>query len=206
MNKMIVVDDTYRLTKKNYHDKPHDKHQIVIGSTLSDNMNHYNGWKTRYGGTYKRTAPFTISMSGTIHQHYSPELYSDFFGIADLDEHVIPILIENEGWLTKDIINNGYINYVGNIYNRRESVYEKQWRGQKYWAPYTKEQIDSTIVLCKYLCGMFDILVSVVSHNTKFEGVYEYNGVVYKSNYNKYYSDLSPAWEYGEFKNKLELN
>jgi len=203
---MNINNHTYKLSTDNYIKNRHSKHQIVIGSTLSENMNHVNGWKTRCGGKFKRTAPFTIDIYGNIYQHYPPEFYSEFFGIGGIDEHVIPILIENEGWLVKDIKNGEYINYVGNIYNRKESVIEKNWREQKYWAPYTNEQVDSAIGLCKYLCKMFGIQLQIVSHNTKFDGIYDYNGIVYRSNFNKQYSDLSPAWDYVKVKNKIELN
>jgi hypothetical protein len=169
-------------------------------------MNHVSGWKTRHGGKFKRTAAFTVDIFGNIHQHYSPQFYSSFFGIGGLDEHIIPVLLENEGWLTKDVANDEYINYVGNIYNRKEPVVEKSWREQKYWAPYTKDQLESTVKLCKYLCGMFGIPQQTVSHNTKFDGIYDFEGVVFKSNYNKHYTDLTPAWDYVEFKNKLETN
>jgi len=203
---MKINNQTYKLGVNNYIKNRHSKTQIVIGSTFSENMNHFNGWTTRHGGNFKRTAPFTIDIYGNIYQHYPPEFYSEFLGVGGIDEHIIPILIENEGWLVKDIKGDGYINYVGNIYNRKESVIETRWRDQIFWAPYTKEQMDSAIELCKYLCNMFSIQYQTVSHNTKFDGIYDYNGIVYKSNFNKHHTDLSPAWDYVNFKNKIEIN
>jgi N-acetyl-anhydromuramyl-L-alanine amidase AmpD len=203
---MKINNQTYKLGIDNYIKKRHSKHQIVIGSTFSENMNHFNGWKTRNGGKFKRTAAFTIDIYGNIYQHYPVEFYSQFLGIVGLDEHIIPIVIENEGWLVKDITNDEYINYVGNIYNRKDSVIEKKWRDQKYWAPYTKEQLESAIDLCKYLCNMFGIEFQTIGHNTKFDGIYDYNGIVYKSNFDKHYTDLNPTWDYLHFKNKIELN
>jgi N-acetyl-anhydromuramyl-L-alanine amidase AmpD len=206
MVKLKINNQTYKLSSKNYIKTPHSKQQIVLANSFSMNMNHFNGWLTRHGGQYKRTAPFTIDIYGNVHQHYSPEYYSYFFSVGGLDEHVIPILIENEGWLEKDVNTGEYINYVGNIYNRNESVVEKSWRGHQYWAPYTKDQLEAAIKLSKYLCGEFKIPREAISHNTKFDGIYEFNGVIYKSNYNKHYSDLSPAWDYVNFKNELEKN
>jgi len=139
-----------------------------------------------------------IDINGNVYSHY--------LDITGIDEHIITILIENEGWLVKDIDNDEYINYVGNIYNRKDDVVEKTWRGQKIWAPYTKTQLNSAVKLCKYHCNTFGIPQETVSHNTKFEGIHELMGVVYKSNFDKYYSDLSPAWDYVDFKNKLESN
>lgn len=203
---MKINNQTYKLGIDNYIKKRHSKHQIVIGSTFSENMNHFNGWKTRNGGKFKRTAAFTIDIYGNIYQHYPAEFYSQFLGVIGLDEHIIPIVIENEGWLVKDITNDEYINYVGNIYNRKDSVIEKKWRDQKYWAPYNKEQLESAIDLCKYLCNMFGIEFQTIGHNTKFDGIYDYNGIVYKSNFDKHYTDLNPTWDYVHFKNKIELN
>lgn len=202
---MKINNQTYKLGINNYIKNRHSKQQIVIGSTFSENMNHVSGWKTRFGGKSKKTAAFTIDIYGNIFQHYPPEYYSEFFGIIGLDEHIIPILIENEGWLTKNVKTNEYINYVGNTYNRKDSVVEKNWRGHKYWAPYTLEQLDSAIKLCNYLCKTFGIQFQTISHNTKFDGIYDYNGIVYKSNFDKNYTDLSPAWDYVGFKNKIEI-
>lgn len=203
---MIRINNkSYELDTNNYLKRYHSKQQIVIGNTFSENMNHFVGWKRRKGGKFRRTAAYTIDIDGNIHQHYEPQYYSEFFGIKGIDEHIIPVLIENEGWLTKDIDSNEYLNYVGNIYNRKDDVLEKRWRDQKYWAPYKKEQIESTIILSKYLCETFGIPLQAVKHNTKFDGVHEFNGIVYKSNFDKHYSDLSPAWDCGDFKNKIEL-
>lgn len=200
-----INNQTYKLGPSNYIERHHSKTQIVIGNTFSENMNHFNGWKTRHGGKFKRTASFTIDLYGNIYQHYSPEYYSRFLEIKGVDEHIIPILIENEGWLTKDIETNEYINYVGNTYNRKEDVIEKCWKEQKYWAPYLEAQMNSAVKLSEYLCKMFGIPLEAVDTNVKFDGAYDFNGVVYKSNLNRHYNDVSPAWDSVEFKNKLEL-
>lgn len=204
MSKLKINNQSYKLSTDNYHKTRHSKQQIVLANTFSENMNHFNGWTKRYGGKFKRTAAFTIDIYGNVYQHYPPEFYSNFFSIGGLDEHIIPVLIENEGWLEKDIHTGEYINYVGNIYNRKDEVVEKTWRDYDFWAPYTKEQLESAVNLSNYLCEVFGIVKKTVTHNTKFDGIYDFSGVVYKSNYNKHYSDLSPAWDFVEFKNELE--
>jgi hypothetical protein len=206
MGKIKINNKSYELSTDNFIDEVVKKNQIIIGNTFSENMNHVAGWKTRHGGKFKRTANYTIDIYGNIYEHFNPQFYSEFLGIRGIDEHIISILIENEGWLIKDIQNNEYINYVGNIYNRRDTIIEKRWRGQEYWAPYTNPQIESAVLLCKYLCTLFEIPTQVVAHNTKLDEVSEYNGVTYKSNFEKHFTDLSPAWNCGDFKNKLELN
>jgi hypothetical protein len=205
MSKLKINNQSYKLGSKNFIGKHTSKQQIVIANTFSENMNHVGGWKNRHGGDFKRTGAYTIDIYGNIYQHFSPKYYSNFLGVKGVDEHIITILIENEGWLRKDIDNNEYINYVGNIYNRRDAIIEKRWRDQKYWAPYTKDQVESAVKLSEYLCTTFDIPIQTVSHNTRVDGIYDFKGIVYKSNFEKHYTDLSPAWDCGDFKNKLEL-
>ena len=206
---MIVnIDDvTYKLDDVNYFSEGTSKDKIVIGITNTLNMSHYNGWTKRFNGKYKNTAMFTIKLDGKIYQHFSPNYFSNYMGDSDLIERTITIVLENEGWLNKDLSSkNKYINYVGHIYNRTDSVIEKNWRGQKYWAPFTKEQINATVKLTSKLCEQFNIPVKAMSHNTNLVNPCSFKGVLYRSNFNKFYTDITPAWNCKEFKNKLEKN
>lgn len=195
----------YKLSTNNYIETETVKKRIVIGNSFSINMNHYIGWTKRMNGRYKRTANYTVKLDGTIHEHFSPKYYSNYLNDAKLDSSTISIVLENEGWLSKDLINeNVYIDYVGNIYNRGEVV-EKRWRNFKYWAPYTNEQMESLVSLVKNLSIEYNIPLNIVSHNTGFKDANKYEGVLYRSNFEKYYTDISPTWDFEEFKNKLEL-
>lgn len=206
MSTLIIDKDSYRLCEKNYVNEITVKKKIVIGNTFSTSMRHYIGWNKRWNGRYSKTAMFTIDIEGNIYQHFSPNNYSNFLDDIYLSESIISILLENEGWLIKDLNDeNKYNNYVGHIYNRKDSVFEKRWRSHKYWAPYTQEQKDSTYELVKQLCLEFDIPRKVINHNTNFDGVEDYNGILYKSNFEKYYTDVSPAWDCLEMKNKIEI-
>jgi hypothetical protein len=44
---------------------------------------------------------------------------------------------------------------------------------------------------------------NVVGHNTKINGVEKYEGVVTRSNFNSDYTDLSPAFDFEDFLNKI---
>lgn len=195
---------THLLGVNNYYQTEYNKTQIVIGNSLSSDMRHIIGWKTRLNGNYKITAPFTIAKDGTIYIHYDPKHHSDFIGIREIDRQIIPIVLENEGWLVKDLKTDSFLNWVGDIYKGSDDIVETRWRNQEYWAPYTSEQMDSLVKLCKYLCGKFNIPLEAIAHNTKAD-VENFSGVAYKSNYSKYFSDVSPAFNTTLFKNKLEL-
>jgi N-acetyl-anhydromuramyl-L-alanine amidase AmpD len=205
MGDILMDNKTFLLSTNNYYPSGYNKTQIVVGNTLSTGFNHFTKWTTRLNGHYKNTAPFTITLDGAIHMHYHPSHHSNFIGVKDIDRHIIPIVLENEGWLEKDFKTNELIDWVGNIYNREDEIVETRWRGRNLWAPYSEEQIDSLVVLCKSLSKQFDIPTQAMSHNTRVETIDDYNGVAFRSNFSKYYSDVSPAFDFNGFKNKLEL-
>lgn len=203
---MVIDDITYKLPFNNYFSMVNKKKQIVIGHTFNNNMKHIIGWLHRYNGEYKKTAPFTIDISGVIYKHFEPKYQSKFFNDLELDSKTIVILLENDGCLLKDTKKNNYINWIGDIYKKPNEVIEKKWRGCNYWAPYNEKQLDSVVSLVKKLCYEFSIPMESISHNTKIENLENYEGVLYKSNLEKHYNDLSPSWDFMEFKNKLEVN
>ena len=165
-------------------------------------MSYYIGWQNRYNGKYKKNSAFSIDIDGKIYQHYDPKFYSNFLNIKDVNEIIISINLVNTGWLTKKIKTNEYFDYIGNPYNGE--VINKRWRGKIFWVPYTNKQINSLVELCKYLSNKFGIPLKSIGHNTKVDSVFNYEGIVFKSNFMIEYRDLSPAFDFTSFDNKLE--
>jgi len=201
---MIIDDKTYQLPIKNYTPIESEKKQIVIGNTFNHDMRHFTGWLKRYNGNYKKTAAFTISAAGLVYKHFEPKFYSNYFREYTFNTKSIVILLENDGWLVKDSQNNEFITWIGDIYNQPNKVVEKRWRGYNFWAPYTKEQFESATELVRSLCNEFNIPLTTISHNTKIDKLTDYKGVIYKSNIEKHYTDISPSWDCELFKNKIE--
>jgi N-acetyl-anhydromuramyl-L-alanine amidase AmpD len=199
---MIIDSETYRLTDDNYISVGSLKKQIVLGHTSNHDMKHIVSWNQRYNGFYKKTAPFTIAYDGTIYQHFDPKYQSLYFNSLDLNKKSIVILLDNDGWLTRNKSKDEYYNWKGDIYN--QTVVSKLWRGHDMWANYSDEQLDATIRLVKHLCDEFYIPKEVFGHNTKVDGLFDYKGVLYKSNLNKNNTDLSPSWDFKKFKNNIE--
>ena len=201
---MIIDHKTYQLPIQNYTPIESDKKQIIIGHSFNHDMRHYNGWLKRYNGQYKKTVAFTISLSGLIYQHFDPKFYSNYFKDYQINAKSIVILLENDGWLIKDSENNEFITWIGDIYNEPSKVVEKRWRGYNFWAPYTKEQFESVTELVKLLCDEFSIPLTAIGHNTKVDKLADYKGIMYKSNIEKHYTDISPSWDCESFKTKIE--
>lgn len=203
---MIIDTNTYKLSENNFIKDETIKKQIVIGHTSNSDMRHFMKWENRLNGKYTKTASFTIDFEGNIYQHFDPIYTSTFFENIEFNKKSIIILLENEGWLLKDVEKNQFINWIGHIYNRPDSVLEKKWRGYSHWAPYTSKQTESVLELTKNLCNEFLIPNVTIPHNTKLEKINNLNCVIYRSNLEKHYTDLSPAWNCEEFKYKLEQN
>jgi N-acetyl-anhydromuramyl-L-alanine amidase AmpD len=196
--------EKYKLDDKNYYLTEFNKRQIVIGNSFSEKDYHIKGWQNRMGGVYKKTSTFTIFKNGEIHQHFEPSMYSDFLDNKSMDKKIISISMENQGWLQKDLTNNEYFNWVGNIYKKNKVVFEKRWRGYTYWDNYTKKQITACSELVRYLCDKYDIPKNCVGHNTYIDGIEYFEGVTYRSNYYKDSTDLNPSWDFRKFKELIE--
>ncbi len=201
---MVIDYKKYSLEPKNYIQVESVKKQIVIGNTFNHGMRHFNGWKNRLNGQYTKTTQYTIAENGKVYQHFDPSYQSTFFGDNEIDGQTIVILIENDGWLLKDNEKNLYITWVGDIYSNSNKVIEKRWRGYNYWSAYNNKQMTSAVELVKKLCDEFYIPLTSINHNTKIDGVLDYRGVLYRSNFDKHHTDLSPAWDCQAFKEKLE--
>jgi hypothetical protein len=197
---------TYELPSNNFVPVESIKKQIVIGHTFNHNMRHVTGWLHRYNGIYKKTAAFTIDAAGSVYQHFDPKYQSRYFNNLDQDKKSIIILIENDGWLIKDEEKNEFITWIGDIYNQPNQIVEKRWRGYDHWVPYSEKQIEVATELVKMLCEEFEIPMTAFSHNTKIENLGDYKGIVFKGNLDRHFTDLSPAWPFEEFKNKIEIN
>jgi hypothetical protein len=200
----MIDEITYALPITNYVPIESKKTRIIIAHTFNHDMKHVTGWLYRYNGKYKKTAAFTIDAAGSIYKHFDPKYQARFFNNNVIDTKTIVILLENDGWLTKDSENNAFITCFGHIYKKPSDVIEKKWRGNNYWAPYSNEQVDSTVKLIKTLCAEFKIPMNAIGHNTKIDELDDNIGIIYRSNLDKHFTDLSPTWDFNRFKELLE--
>jgi hypothetical protein len=201
---MIINKEKYLLTSNNYYESEYKKTQIVLGNSFSETDKHIIGWNNRIGGVYKKTSTFSILKTGEIYQHFDDVYYSDFLDSKTLNKKIITITLENRGWLQKDLEQNIYFDWVGNIYNDKENIIEKKWRGQTYWDYYTIEQYVSTNNLINFICEKHKIPKKCVGHNTYIEDIDIFEGITYKSNYYKDCTDLNPGWNFKKFKETFE--
>ena len=179
-----------------------NKHQIILTHTSRNVDDYLMSITKRLGGKTKKVPNYVIGRDGEVHQLMEPHTHRSFFKDSEIDEISIIVSLENLGWLEKEPLKNSYINWIGNIYTG--DVVEKKWRDYFVWQPYTTEQMESLVELCKTLMKKFKIDKKFVGHNTKVSGVERYEGITTRSNYDSKYTDLSPAFNYELFSKLIE--
>ena len=170
------------------------KKQILLTHTSRTIRDYITGLKHRRNGEYKKLPNYVISREGEILQVIPPATYSQYLETASLNKRTIIISLENLGWLKKNPLKGGYINWIGNIY--KDKVYERKWRGYFFWQPYTDQQMESLTQLIVKLCEDFNIPKTAIGHNVKIDKVENFSGIATYSNYFKERTDLSPAFNF----------
>jgi hypothetical protein len=179
-----------------------DKKQIVLLHTSRQVSQYLTGLKYRFNGKYDKIPNYIIDKEGKILQLLEPKKTSRIFNNKNIDKNIITISLENLGWLYKEPLQKGYINWIGNIYKGK--VYERKWRDYVYWDIYTPEQTESCFELCMGLVNEFNIDKKFVGHNTKINGIEKFNGIVSRSNYFSETTDLNPSFDFEGFLKKIE--
>ena len=183
--------------------KQKKKKQIILCHTSREVKEYLTSLKVRYNSKYDKIPNYVITKSGTILQLLPDEGHSNFFYETNINRNSIIVCLENLGWLEKKPLTNYHINWKGSIYN--QEVYEKKWRDFFFWEPYSEKQVKSAAELCLHLTEILNIKKKCVGHNTKIDGVENFEGIVSKSNFDGRYTDLNPSFSFDTF-NKLIHN
>ena len=182
--------------------KQKKKKQIILTHTSRDVEEYLSMIKNRMNGGFNRIPHFIITKDGSVIQKMNTEAFSYYFDEININRNSVIISLENLGWLEKVPVKNYYTNWIGNIYNGKP--YEKKWRDYFLWEPYTEQQVKSLAVLCKNIVEEHKIEKKCVGHNTTIKDIEKMGGIVSKSNFNKRYTDLSPAFDFEKFTKKIQ--
>jgi len=191
---MIDIQNSQEFNTKGIQKK---KKQIILCHTSREVNEYLTSLKFRYNNKYDKIPNFIIDRNGDVTQLLPETGHTNFFSEPNINRNSIIVCLENLGWLEKRPLSNEYINWKGNIYNGK--VYEKKWRDYFFWQPYTNKQVESTAKLCNYLTDNYKIKRNIIGHNTKVEGIYKYEGIITRSNFETYYTDLNPSFDFEIF-------
>lgn len=179
--------------------KNDSKHQILLSHSSRNAESFLASMRHRFNGKFDRQPNYFIKKDGIIIKLLEDNEYSNL--LPGISEKAIVVCLENFGWLEKQSLKNYYVNWIGDIYNNKP--FERKWRDYYFWDNYTDEQLNSLAQLCNHLFSVMGIEENVIGHNTKIIGADKYKGVICKSNYDSEYTDLSPAFDFDKFSNKL---
>lgn len=179
-----------------------NKTQIILTHSSRSIIPFINSLKHRINGKNQKIPHFLIDREGKIIQLLDelevPKLFKD----DNYNRNGIVICYENLGWLEKEVLKSYHINWIGNIYTNK--VTNRKWRDYYLWQPYTEEQINSSVKLCKMISEKHGIKLKMVGHNTKVKGVESFEGIITRSNFDEHSTSVSPAFDFEYFKKKLE--
>ena len=181
-----------------YHKEKCNKTQIVLCHTSRPLTYFTNSLKYRLDGEYTKIPTYNISKTGRVIENFDPDYHSDFFGVEEVDKSSIIICLENLGWLKYNTLNNKYINWIGDIY--KGEVYQKRWRDKTFWSHYPDKQLRTCAKLIVKICSDYNIPLEMIGHNVKIDGVISFSGITARSNYNEYWTDLSPSFDFKKLK------
>ena len=182
--------------------KEDKKNQIVLCHTSRTLFDYMVSIKFRFGGKPIRLPHYIISRDGRILRLLDEELNGYFTNNDRINSKSIVVCLENLGWLEKEPLKHHHINWIGNIY--KEKVFDRKWRDYFFWHPYTDIQLEKTAELCKELSEKHGIKLKCVGHNTKVKGVESFLGILTRSNFDEFATDLSPAFDFEKFNKLLE--
>lgn len=182
--------------------KQKKKKQIILTHTSRDVEEYLSMIKNRMNGGFNRIPHFIITKDGSVIQKMGTQSFSYYFDEININRNSVIISLENLGWLEKVPVKNYYTNWIGNIYNGKP--YEKKWRDYFFWEPYTDQQVKSLASLCKNIVDEHKIEKKCVGHNTTIKDIERMGGIVSKSNFDKRYTDLSPAFDFEKFTKQIQ--
>lgn len=183
-----------------YNKGVHKKNQIVLHHTVSSTAQSAINWFSQDNGDSRVAVAFVVDKDGTIYKLFDPKYWAWHLGKGSntrQNAFSIGIEIVNEGGIIKKDKKlywfDGKIEYKGDYIEL-----EKDFRGYKYFAKYTKEQVKAVHELLANLIEEFDIVPefsNTLDYDQKFRN---FNGVIMHCNVQPHKSDLSPAWDLKE--------
>ena len=182
--------------------KQKKKSQIILTHTSRNVENYLASLRYRYNGKFDKIPNYVITKKGQVLQLLNNIEHTNYFGETNINRNSIIISLENLGWLEKQPLENNFVNWIGDIYIGK--TFDRKWRDYFFWDPYSEKQIDSLSKICKNIISDMKIQKEVIEHNTKINGIEKFEGIVTRSNFDSNFTDLSPAFDFENFRKKIE--
>ena len=148
---------------------------------------------------------FTITRKGQVYQHVKDIDWetTNFFEKKEHNTNIIPVLLENMGYLRFNESLNTYQNFIGETCEK-ENLMGFKWSGFDYWESFTEKQINTLVELCNKLCNDFNIEKNVIDFSFFHKNISNFNGICFRSNFIEKATDNNPLFDLEDFTNKIE--
>ena len=167
--------------------------QILLCNTNRDIKNYLRSLKFRNNGKHKRIPNYVVDKKGKIHQPTTEDV-SQHYLYGYRNEGVVIVCLENRGWLKRRSTDGKYVDWLGDIYN--SEAFSKKWRNKLFWDKYTDKQVEETKKLIDKICKNNKIPNEFIGHNVLVDGIENFKGIVSRSNYNEYWTDINPSFNF----------
>ena len=167
--------------------------QILLCNTNRNIKDYIKSLEVRNNGNYKKKPNYLIDKKGKIHELSTVDVSEEYLCEYRKDG-VIVVCLENRGWLKRRTSDGKYVDWLGDIYNSK--VVSKKWRNKLFWDRYSDKQIEITKKLIKEICNNNGVLNDFIGHNVLVDGVENFKGIVTRSNYNEYWTDINPSFNF----------
>lgn len=142
---------------------------------------------------------FVIERDGTVYQTFPAAMWAYHIGLGDklLEKESIGIELASEGGLIEQdgrFYKFGKVSpktqYIGPVYDNGS-----EWRGYRYFAEYTEEQVNAAIELAIMLCDQFKILPICAIDPTSYDpNAVDDMGITTHATLRRDKSDLHPGF------------
>ena len=208
----LVVDRSLRLTAAGgYLQEAHPKDLIVLHHTAGGSApSTFTWWQDT---TDRIATAYIVERDGTIFEVFDPRHWAYHLGLKGaggrVDRRSIGIEIASEGGLTEA---DGALYKFDKVkashrFKRRDAYdHRTKWRGYRYFARYTPDQIEAVALLVDHLCATFHIARRTPRNHVDFDkALWDSQGIVGHQHVRSDKSDVHPGFDWERLRQQCAL-
>lgn len=165
--------------------------------------------------THQRIATaYIVERDGTVFEVFDPRFWAFHLGVVGNDNRIdrrsIGIEIASEGALTEDdgdfFAFRSRENPRGTRFEGEVLELDEPWRGERFFAAYTRPQLDAAIELVDHLCALFGIPRRTPADHLSFDRDHVgLRGVIGHHHVRRDKTDVHPGFPWAELMTRARL-
>ena len=192
------VDRSLRLSRAQYVQDPHPKSLIVLHHTAGGSVRSTFHWWEE-GDPSRIATAYVVERDGTIFEVFEPRFWAFHLGLRGtggrVDRRSIGIELASEGWLEQV---GSELHAFGRPFEGEVYDHGSTWRGHRFFAAYTPDQVVAAIALVDHLCELFSVPRRTPADPLAFDrDLFDFQGILGHHHVRADKTDLHPGfpWE-----------